>query len=78
VCFRLPAGAHADYSIPADFDVYRISKGSATFAIIYIGDAAQPPTSANVAVVKKTKYGTISIHTADSSSSNGAVDIYIV
>ncbi|MFD1297736.1 hypothetical protein ACFQ4Q_13975 [Lysobacter gummosus] len=78
VCFRLPTGTHANYSVPADFDVYTLSKGGASFATIYIGDAAQPSTSADAPVVKKTKYGTISIHAGDSSSSKGMVDIYIV
>ena len=42
-CFRLPANTHLDYSVPADFDLYRVLKGDAEVAVIYVGSAPRRP-----------------------------------
>ena len=39
VCFRLPAMTRLDYSVPSDFDLYRVLKGDVEIAVIYVGSA---------------------------------------
>jgi len=75
-CFRLPVGTHVDYSVPADFALYEVSKGVKLVATIYIGNAPQRMEGSVDPSVTELANGTIKIYR------NGAVpaerlDIYI-
>jgi hypothetical protein len=75
-CFRLPAGTHVDYSIPADFHFFVVSKGSIPIATIYFGDAPQQPESGASRVEKKTSQGTLVV-IKNKGAEEDSVDIYI-
>lgn len=76
VCFRLPTGTHVDYSVPADFDLYKVSKGDKPVATIYIGNAPQTVEDTQSPRVSKTKFGTIRVYSGGSSSAE-KLNIYI-
>ena len=76
VCFRLPAGTHVDYSVPADFDLYKISNAAKPIATIYIGNAPQAVEASAPPRVSKSKYGTIRVYSEGTLSAD-KLDIYI-
>lgn len=77
VCFRLPVGTRLEYSVPADFDLYSVAKGSDTIAKIYIGSAPQVVESSAPPRVSRSGKGTIKIY-GEPVRSTGRLDIYIV
>lgn len=76
VCFRLPAGTHVDYSVPADFDLYRVSKNAQPIATIYIGNSPQMVETSVVPSVSETTSGTIKIY-RDVATPAETLDVYI-
>ena len=77
VCFRIPTGVHVDYSVPADFDLYKLSSGSKTFATIYIGDAPQIERAAAPKRLSTSRQGSVSVY-AQATPAGQALEIYIV
>ena len=75
-CFRLPTGTHADYSAPADFDFYTVSKDAETVATIYIGNAPQAAEDLASPSVSQSTDGTIKIY-RDEAKPIRKLDIYI-
>lgn len=76
-CFRLPVGTRLEYSVPADFDLYKVVKGSDTIATIYIGSAPQSVESSVLPRISRASKGTIKIYD-EPVRSIGRLDIYIV
>lgn len=76
VCFRLPTGTHLDYSVPADFDLYKVSKDAKPVATVYIGNAPQTVDSSASPRVSNSAYGTVKVY-SDRSTSGKKLDIYI-
>lgn len=62
VCFRLPASTHVDYSVPADFDLYKVSKDAKPVVTIYVGNAPQMMESSVAPSVSKSMSGTIKVY----------------
>jgi len=75
-CFRLPTGTHADYSAPADFDFYTVSKDTETVATIYIGNAPQAAEGLASRSFSQSTDGTIKIY-RDEAAPITKLDIYI-
>ena len=76
VCFRLPAGTHVDYSTPADFDLYKVSKDTKPFATIYIGNAPQIVESSVAPGIIESTSGTIKVY-RDGAAPVETLNIYI-
>jgi hypothetical protein len=64
-----------DYSVPADFDIYKVSKDAKPVATIYIGNAPQTVES-SVASVSESMAGTIKVY-RDGSAPVETLNIYI-
>jgi len=64
-----------DYSVPADFDLYKVSKDAKPVATIYIGNAPQTVES-SLASVSESMGGTIKIY-RDGSAAVETLNIYI-
>jgi hypothetical protein len=77
VCFRLPTGTQVNYSVPADFDLYSVSKGSKGFANIYVGDAPNSDRATARKRLVNSKQGSISIH-VKATPTGERLEIYIV
>lgn len=75
-CFRLPAGTRLDYSIPADFEIYRVSNEYSPVAVIYVGDAPKAMGDAVPVVTSDTKHGVIRIYRGGAGA-QARVNIYI-
>lgn len=76
VCFRLPTDTQVNYSAPADFDLYRVSKGPKAFANIYIGGAPRPERVAVPKRVVSSKRGSITLY-LKSTPTGERLEIYI-
>ena len=76
-CFRLPTGTHVGYSVPIDFHLYVVMKGSSRVATIYIGNAPQKIKNSSDVAERITLYGTIKI-LKEKSELDEMVDIYII
>lgn len=74
-CFRLPVGTRVELSIPADFQLYTISRGELPIATIYVGNAPQDIESSSLPKEIKTSAGTIKIY--GSQCAEGKVNIVI-
>lgn len=75
-CFRLPVGTHVDYSVPADFDLYEVSKGDKPVATIYIGNAPQKVKSSVAPIINESTAATIKIYRSGAVPAE-VLDIYI-
>lgn len=75
-CFRLPTGTHVDYSIPADFDLYKVSKDTEPVATIYIGNAPQKVKGSAPSSVSESTGRVITVYRNEAAPIE-TLDIYI-
>lgn len=76
-CFRLPVEASVEYSVPADFGLYKVSKGSSLLATIYVGDAPKRMDGEKPEYISTSKHGVVTMYKAAGSGS-GHSEIYFV
>ena len=76
MCFRLPAGTALNYSVPSDFDLYRVSKDQSTVAVLYIGYSPRSPKAGAAIQSTRAEKNGVMIYRGEEAGVE-SFDIYI-
>jgi hypothetical protein len=75
-CFRLPTGTALEYSVPADYGLYRVIRESNEVATIYVGFAPEQPANGVTPAWVRSRDASIRVF-RQSAGLTDHIDIYI-